>query len=88
MIIKNRNKIVLCLGTLVLAVSLSSCSAEKPKDKRPNIVLIMADDMGYSDIGCYGSEINTPNLDFWHPRGCVSPISIMKLNAAQQGHPS
>ena len=31
--------------------------------KRPNIVLIMADDLGFSDIGCYGSEIETPNLD-------------------------
>ena len=31
--------------------------------KRPNVVLILADDMGFSDIGCYGGEIHTPNLD-------------------------
>ncbi|ARN56408.1 arylsulfatase [Sedimentisphaera salicampi] len=31
--------------------------------KKPNIVVIMVDDMGYSDIGCFGSEIETPNLD-------------------------
>ncbi len=30
---------------------------------RPNIIIMMADDMGFSDIGCYGSEIQTPNLD-------------------------
>ena len=31
--------------------------------RRPNIILIMSDDMGFSDLGCYGGEIETPNLD-------------------------
>ncbi len=35
----------------------------KSSDNRPNILLILADDMGWSDLGCYGGEIDTPNLN-------------------------
>ncbi len=39
----------------------SLARAEEPK--RPNVIVILSDDMGFSDVGCYGGEITTPNLD-------------------------
>ncbi len=61
---------------LLIAVSLTlfSCGpsgTESPELTRPNILLIVADDMGYSDIGSFGGEIRTPNLDALAKSGTV-----------------
>ncbi len=53
----------LILALLVALSHLIACKNVRAADDLPNVVLIMCDDMGWSDIGCYGSEINTPNID-------------------------
>jgi arylsulfatase A-like enzyme len=69
MIIKGKN-VARCVRRASVSLSLSLISllairelpaADAPK--RSNIIVVLVDDMGFSDIGCYGSEIPTPNLD-------------------------
>jgi arylsulfatase len=54
--------VLLCAAAVVSIVA-GTCQASGPAREAPNIVLIFADDLGYSDLGCYGGEIQTPQLD-------------------------
>ncbi len=56
------------IGFLLFFSSASPAHGVEQKD-RPNIVVIMSDDMGYSDAGCFGGEIDTPNIDLLAERG-------------------
>ena len=50
---------LLRISLLIVTVSSTGWAA----DARPNVIVILCDDMGFSDLGCYGGEIETPNLD-------------------------
>jgi arylsulfatase len=81
---------------IAIFTSFLCCAVGWAEMQRPNIVLIMADDMGYSDIGCFGGEIPTPNIDglarnglrftqFYNTSRCC-PTCASLLTALYQHH--
>ena len=87
------SKKLLMSATAVLPVF---AAAQQQEAKRPNIMLIVVDDMGYSDLGCFGGEVESPNLDglaengirftqfFNSGRSCPSRASLLTGLYAQQ----
>ena len=53
----------ICWLIVVFFTSSTIVFAQKKEIKKPNVIVILTDDIGYSDVGCFGSEIKTPNID-------------------------
>lgn len=66
----NNSKIV--LPAIIGSLCTSFCMAENSNPSKPNVIFIMADDIGYSDFGCYGAtKIKTPNIDQLAKKGII-----------------
>lgn len=78
------------LCTLLVCMTLLPVVASAAE--RQNILLILADDVGYSDLGCYGGEIDTPNLDQLAADGIrfsefhVNPMCVVTRASLMTGH--
>ena len=64
-----RRSHLLCFSLCLILPVFACTPAEQAVDAPPNILLVMVDDMGWTDIGCFGSEISTPNIDRLADRG-------------------
>src|SRR5262245_38648220 len=69
---------IAAMGAMAPALS----TAQQPEAKRPNIVLVLDDDLGYGDLACYGCrDMQTPNLDRFAREG-------LRLTSCYAGHPN
>jgi hypothetical protein len=60
---QNRLMKMFLIAVMVLALAAPGAASSADSTRRPNIVIILGDDLGFSDMGSFGSEIKTPNLD-------------------------
>lgn len=84
---------LLSIAMLMLAASQGALAMEPERSTLPNIVVIVADDLGFSDVGSFGSEIPTPNLDAlaaegtrfssFHVSGECSPTRAMLMTGVR-----
>ncbi len=102
----NRRWFLKVAGVSVFLPASAGCSAAGKRDTaessavKPNIIFIMADDMGYADLGCYGQKhIQTPNIDRLAEEGMrftdcyagstvCAPCRSVLMTAGYSGHPS
>ena len=64
-----KNKITAIFLLALFTVINNFAKAQSKQNNRPNILLIVADDLGYTDLGCYGGDIKTPNIDLLARQG-------------------
>lgn len=84
MLQKHRMRVLLGLAGLLAGLSAISSASAQERPARPNFLIILADDLGYSDIGAFGGEIDTPNLDALAARG----LKLTALHSAPTCSPT
>src|SRR5437762_9150641 len=62
---------ILLVWIFISAFHNDECKSKLPQSKKPNILLIVADDLGYTDLGCFGGDISTPNIDSLAAKGIL-----------------
>ena len=87
------NKLIPLLPLIGGVVAISSCDNQKSQNSKPNVIYILADDLGYSELGCYGqTRIETPNIDALTKTGvkftqnyCGAPVSAPSRSVLMTG---